>query len=182
METQRIITLGLGCLALVVLTIMFVFSPEGWNLLPLLLMALMILVLSARMKALRCSEAVNSSGQVSVARMNGDESPASGSDKDLQPIHRANRIFGPIVAGMIIDLMDVATFGPMGQVLGLPIGAFAGYWMGTALGLSRRAAVLCAVAAGIYCTIPGTEFIPLATIVGACVRYRENGKQDLRPR
>ena len=180
MESQRIITLGLGCLALVVLLVVFVFTPNGWTLLPLLLMAFVILALSSRMKAIRCSEAVNSSGQDSTAGTNGDGSPASGSDEDLQPIRRANRIFGPIVAGMIIDLVDLATFGPMGQVLGLPIGAFAGYWMGTSLGLSRRAAALCAVAAGIYCTIPGTEFIPLATIVGACVRYRENGKQDLR--
>ena len=176
MESQRIITLGLGCLALVVLLVVFVFTPNGWNLLPLLLMALVILALSARMKAIERlpPERVSAVGPAGVGN------PGSGQGQLPESIHRANRIFGPIMAGMIIDLVDVATFGQMGLALGLPIGAFAGYWMGTALGLSRRAAALCAVAAGIYCTIPGTEFIPLATIVGACVRYRENGKQGRR--
>ena len=86
---------------------------------------------------------------------------------------RLNRAFGPIVAGMIIDLVDLATFGPIGLVLGLPIGAFAGYWMGRAIGLAWKPSLLCALAAGIYCTIPGTEMIPLATLVGAFARYRE---------
>lgn len=86
---------------------------------------------------------------------------------------RLNRAFGPVVAGLIIDLVDLSTFGPIGLYLGIPIGAFAGYWMGRALGLNRKPSLLCAAAAAAYCTLPGTEMIPLATIVGALARYHE---------
>lgn len=95
---------------------------------------------------------------------------------------RLNRAFGPVVAGLIIDFVDLATFGPIGQYLGLPIGAFAGYWMGRALGLERKPSLLCAFLAGIYCMIPGTEMIPVATVVGALARYRESAqKPDTSP-
>jgi len=89
---------------------------------------------------------------------------------------RLNRSFGPIAAGLIIDLFDFSTFGPIGLVLGLPVGGLSGYWTGRALGLDKRASVWCAICAAIYCTIPGTEFIPLATIIGAYVRFRQSGK------
>ena len=92
-------------------------------------------------------------------------------------VRRLNRAFGPVVAGLIIDLVDLSTFGPLGFFLGLPIGAFAGYWMGRAIGLERKPSLLCALLAGIYCTIPGTEMIPLATLVGAFARYRESPPQ-----
>ena len=92
---------------------------------------------------------------------------------------RLNRAFGPIVAGMVIDVVDFATFGPIGFILGLPVGGFAGYWMGRCLGLSRRSSFFCALAAGVYCTLPFTELIPLATLVGAYVRFRESGGESL---
>ena len=84
---------------------------------------------------------------------------------------RLNRAFGPVVAGLIIDFVDLATFGPIGYYLGLPVGAFAGYWMGRAIGLAPKPSLLCALAAGAYCMVPGTEMIPLATLVGAFARY-----------
>ena len=94
---------------------------------------------------------------------------------------RINRAFGPVVAGLIIDLVDLATFGPFGLYLGLPIGAYAGYWMGRALGLAPKPSLLCALAAGIYCTLPGTEMLPIATVVGACARYYESAPKS-KPR
>ena len=102
------------------------------------------------------------------------ETPSPTLEPPPSQARRLNRAFGPIVAGLIIDLVDLATFGPIGLVLGLPIGAFAGYWMGRALGLGWKPSLLCALAAGIYCTIPGTEMLPLATLVGAFARYRES--------
>jgi hypothetical protein len=97
---------------------------------------------------------------------------------DVAPLgRRLNRAFGPIAAGMLIDLVDLATFGPIGYVLGLPIGGLAGYWMGRCLRLERKASLLCALAAGVYCTIPYTEAIPLATLVGAYARFRESGRE-----
>jgi len=91
---------------------------------------------------------------------------------------RLNRAFGPVIAGVIIDAIDIATFGPLGLYLGLPIGGFAGYWMGRTLGLSRKASLWCALSAGVYMTIPLTEFLPLATIAGAYARYLESTNRE----
>ena len=91
---------------------------------------------------------------------------------------RIHRAFGPIAAGLVIDFVDLATFGPFGLLLGLPLGGLCGYWMGTALGLERKQALWCALAAGIYCMIPLTEFLPLATLVGAFARFHENKDED----
>ena len=101
---------------------------------------------------------------------------------NLTQAQRLNRAFGPVVAGLIIDFVDLAMFGPIGVYLGLPIGGFAGYWMGRALGLERKPSLLCALLAGVYCMIPGTEMIPVATVVGALARYRESApKTDAAP-
>jgi len=94
-------------------------------------------------------------------------------DSDPQA-KRLNRAFGPVIAGLIIDLVDLSTFGPMGFYFGLPLGGGCGYWMGRTLGLSHKHSFYCALAAGIYCMIPVSEFLPLATLVGAFARYRES--------
>lgn len=91
---------------------------------------------------------------------------------------RLNRAFGPILAGLVIDSVDLVTFGPLKRLIGLPAGALAGYWMGSIFRLPQRQRLLCALAAGIYCMIPGLEFIPLATLIGAYVRFREGAGTD----
>jgi hypothetical protein len=92
--------------------------------------------------------------------------------------NRLNRALSPVVAGMIIDGVDLATFGPIGLVLGLPIGGLAGYWLGKSLGLDKQKCLFCALAAGVYCAIPFTAPLPLATLVGAYARYRQTGPQQ----
>lgn len=97
------------------------------------------------------------------------------SDKEMQPHSsrrwaRYNYAFGPVGAGLIIDAIDFVTFGPVGLALGIPIGAAAGYWLARSLRLETNSSLLCALIAGIYCTIPGTELLPLGTLVGALVR------------
>jgi hypothetical protein len=91
---------------------------------------------------------------------------------------RLNRALSPVVAGMIIDSIDLVTFGPVGLVLGVPLGGLAGYWLGNSLGLEKDKRLLCAMAAGVYCTIPGTELLPLATLVGAYARYRQTAPSN----
>ena len=105
------------------------------------------------------------------------ELPPTESPTETKPAasvaRRLNRAFGPVIAGLILDVVDLATFGPLGFFLGIPIGLAAGYWLGTCLALERRHCVWVAMAAAIYCTMPGTEFIPLGTLVGAYARFRE---------
>ena len=91
-------------------------------------------------------------------------------------IARLNNAMGPIAAGVIIDMIDIITFGPVGLVLGVPIGAAAGYWLGQSMNLRTNQCLMCALAAGIYCTIPFTELLPLGTLVGAIVRFNESGR------
>ncbi|MBL8817179.1 MAG: hypothetical protein JNL58_14215 [Planctomyces sp.] len=86
---------------------------------------------------------------------------------------RLNYAFGPVVAGIMIDFVDLATFGPLGLFLGFPVGAAAGFWLAQCMGLDRKLSVICAAIAGVYCTIPYTELIPLGTLVGAFVRLSD---------
>ena len=86
---------------------------------------------------------------------------------------RYNYAFGPVGAGLVIDAVDFVTFGPVGLALGFPVGAAAGYWLARSLRLETNPSLLCALIAGIYCTIPGTELLPLGTLVGALVRLED---------
>jgi hypothetical protein len=92
---------------------------------------------------------------------------------------RLNRAFGPIAAGIMLDLLDLTTFGPIGLVIGLPVGAAAGWWMASALGVEKKNRKWFALAAAVYCTIPFTEVIPLATLTGAYVRFKQSGREQL---
>jgi hypothetical protein len=104
--------------------------------------------------------------------MTGTECPSHTPDRTLS---RLNHAMGPVVAGMIIDAVDFVTFGPIGLAIGIPVGAIAGYWLGQSMALEKHACLFCAVAAGIYCTIPFTELLPIGTMVGALVRYKNAG-------
>jgi len=84
---------------------------------------------------------------------------------------RLEGAFGPIVAGMIIDAIDIATFGPFGIFVGMIVGGTAAYWMCSIYRLPIYQRFLWALAAGLYCTVPRTEFIPIATLIGAFARF-----------
>jgi hypothetical protein len=90
------------------------------------------------------------------------ESPATGT--------RIVNALSPVIAGFIIDLVDAGTFGPIGLKLGLPIGALAGFWAATHMGLRGKARRNIALGAGIYCLLPMTSFLPLGTLLGALSR------------
>jgi len=176
--------MGLAGAAVIALCVVFVFLPNGWNVIPLLLIALVLAGLSLHMKAIPRPPCAHPADQTPAAAEGGDSPLSATADppEDHTLPRRVNRAFGPIVAGLIIDLVDLATFGPVGLVLGLPVGGLAGYWMGRALGFDKRASLWCALAAGVYCTIPGTELIPLATIIGGCVRFQETGGRQGQPK
>lgn len=166
-------------MALFALGAAFLFLPDGWNIIPLVLAMLVLASLLNRPKAKRRPPETRMEKPIPARDRENDPS-GSTTTPSTRPLltRRANRAFGPILAGLIIDLVDFATFGPLGLVLGFPVGGLAGYWMGRALGFDRRAALWCALAAGVYCTLPGTEILPLATILGACARFRESSTPE----
>ena len=79
--------------------------------------------------------------------------------------------FGPLTAGIALDLLDLATFGAWGLYLGPLFGALMGWWFSTTLKLGLWSQSLVMVLAGLYCALPSTELIPFATVVFATVRF-----------
>lgn len=91
---------------------------------------------------------------------------------------RLYRALGPLAGGIILDLTDLATFGPVGLAGGLFVGIAVGSWICSIYGLSWQTRFLVAVVAGIYCTIPMTEMLPLATLISAIARFQPRELDD----
>ena len=108
------------------------------------------------------------------AELTHEVSPNLDSVVPRKTLARLNYALGPIIAGIILDAVDLITFGPVGLVVGIPIGAAAGFWLGRSMRLESHMCWICAAIAGIYCTIPGTEILPLGTLVGALVRFQDD--------
>jgi hypothetical protein len=86
---------------------------------------------------------------------------------------RLERAIGPIIAGMILDMADFATFRHIGIYFGLLVGGFVGWYLTGFLGMSRQWRIYATCMAALYCAVPGTEFLPFATILGAVSRFFE---------
>ena len=101
--------------------------------------------------------------------------PPPPSDAPAPPgtARRVERAFGPLVAGMILDAADLFTVGPGGLLIGFPVGL----WLGWIFRLRWWQILLAGCAAGIYCAIPWTNFIPLATLIGAFAQFRDMGRR-----
>ena len=81
------------------------------------------------------------------------------------------RALKPIIAGILIDLVDFATLGPIGIYLGFLLGGLLGWWICSIYKLRPLHRLLGASMTDIYCTLPFTAFIPAATIVGAYIEF-----------
>ncbi len=92
----------------------------------------------------------------------------------------AKQIVAPMFAALAIDLLDLATFGPIGLYTGLILGAIVGYWLAPFLGFPPHRRWVAALATGVYCTIPLTGLIPLATLGSVLSRslLREHPRVD----
>lgn len=99
------------------------------------------------------------------------EGEATPQDVRREALHRVEEGCGPVFAGMIIDLVDFTTIGPIGVVLGLPIGALCGHWLARKLGYGQRTSLIVALTCGLYCMFPPTSFLPLATLCGVFARF-----------
>ena len=75
-----------------------------------------------------------------------------------------------VLAGVLLDLVDLATMGPIGLYGGFVFGAAAGWWAGRELGFTIRARWLCALGGAVYAATPATEFVPLGTLAGALIK------------
>jgi hypothetical protein len=90
-------------------------------------------------------------------------------------------VLGPIAAGLLLDLVDFATYGPVGLYAGLIVGGAAGYLLALAMGVRLERRWGYALAAGLYCMLPFTAFLPVATLVGALIRLREKDLSAAEP-
>ena len=84
--------------------------------------------------------------------------------------------FLPYAAAALLDAIDLATFGPMGIWVGFVLGALAGWGLAEYLGFAQRNRWMGATLAGLYCMMPGTHLLPLATMVTAIRQL--SGKSD----
>ena len=86
---------------------------------------------------------------------------------------RLYRAVGPIAGGMLLDFADLATFGPIGVFAGFFVGVAVTLWICSIYRFSFQTKVLLSVLAGLYCMIPMTELLPLATLIMASCRFFE---------
>ena len=86
----------------------------------------------------------------------------------LQRLHCA---LGPLAAGIILDVLDLATFGPVGIVFGALVGGYAGWILGECEGFDQSIRIAFAICAAAYMTIPFTEPFPAATILNFTARF-----------
>ncbi|MCA9741816.1 MAG: hypothetical protein H6695_17625 [Deferribacteres bacterium] len=82
------------------------------------------------------------------------------------------KVLLPIISGLLIDIIDFATFGPLGLYGGFVLGAAATYFLCMLQRVPQRQSIYLAIAAGLYCMTPLTEFIPLGTALGAYLAWR----------
>ena len=95
---------------------------------------------------------------------------------------RAEKAFGPVAVGLIMDLVDFSTFGPMGLYFGLFAGGALAWYLCGLYDMPWHRRWPWMLGAGLYCTIPFTEFVPVATIIGACVRYWDLKREEAAAR
>ncbi|PCJ52889.1 MAG: hypothetical protein COA70_10815 [Planctomycetota bacterium] len=90
----------------------------------------------------------------------------------METFKKLYRALGPIAGGILLDVLDLATFGPFGFYVGWLIGLTVGWWMAGIYGFETLGKTVFACMAAIYLTMPFTELLPLATMISAFARFR----------
>lgn len=70
-----------------------------------------------------------------------------------------------IVGGLMIDVADVITLGGLGGVGGFLVGGLLTYGVCSNQGVSRFRTAALTMAGAVYCALPFTEALPLATML-----------------
>ncbi len=73
--------------------------------------------------------------------------------------------WAPLIAALAVDLADFATAGPIGLVAGLFVGGLLTGAVSLNAGARPHRALLLALLGGLYCALPLTEAVPLATLL-----------------
>ncbi len=108
-----------------------------------------------------------------LVRARGDASRALAAQPADGFFQRLNRSLGPVVGGLVLDMVDLATFGPVGLYGGFLLGGAVGWWLATLYGFRGAGRGFISGLAALYAGFPGTAFVPLATIVGGLLRLRD---------
>lgn len=74
--------------------------------------------------------------------------------------------WGPVLAGLVLDLTDLLTFAPGMQKAAIPIGFAVGFYAGTRMGLRLKQRLALGAVGAAYCSFSATSFLPIGTIVG----------------
>jgi hypothetical protein len=70
-----------------------------------------------------------------------------------------------IVGGLMIDVADVITLGGLGGVGGFLVGGLLTFGVCSSQGVSRFRTAALTMAGAVYCALPFTEALPLATLL-----------------
>lgn len=73
--------------------------------------------------------------------------------------------WAPLLAALAVDLADFATAGPLGLVAGLFVGGLLTTLVSLSAGARFSRAALFGILGGLYCALPLTEALPLATFL-----------------
>jgi ABC-type nitrate/sulfonate/bicarbonate transport system permease component len=92
---------------------------------------------------------------------------------EMSTAERLLRSFGPLAGGLLLDLTDLLTFGSVGFYLGPLIGGLLGWWLARVYGFGLTGQCISITLTVVYCTLPGTALLPLATVVFALIRFAE---------
>ena len=87
----------------------------------------------------------------------------------------------PFAAAALLDAVDLATFGPLGLWVGFVLGALTGWFLADSLGFKRQNRWMGGALGGLYCMLPGTSVLPVATIVTALRRLGDRREEKLVP-
>jgi hypothetical protein len=75
-------------------------------------------------------------------------------------------LLAPLWGGFLLDVTDFFSWAvfPPSIVMGVAAGVPLGWWIASTLGFSQKWRLITAIGAGVYCFLPFTELLPLATI------------------
>lgn len=122
-------------------------------------------------KRAACGDGFNT---MSTSTQNQADSAVLPNETTLSLWERIRKALGPAIPSITLDLFDAMSLTRIaGPFASFPIGLVIGIWLSSYYRFSWGWKALIAVSSGIYTLTPGTEAIPLATILTCLGRFVE---------